>query len=325
MEAVSLEVEGEKKADEIGGSGKLEIKRGEILSVSFERLLSNLQYTRDQLKITGLELGAFGGAIQCAGSYEPAQGNWLFEPAFKGIEVGQALNSLTEYKDAFSGALSGRFKLRGRTRGEKKEAMQVQGEFRLSQGELKNFDLAGSVMDALFGLQGVNEFLGGQPNGIQKHDTTRFDSLKGELELTGKTLNFKTLQLDNIHTTKATDSIAILKGKCSTDTNVLDFKGKVILSKRHSQELARKADVLEAMFDQEKRIVLPITIKGTVQKPVVLLEKEYVLEALTQHYTRKAVDKGVEKLRKKLGLPEGEGKDELQTPLERVLKDVFRK
>ena len=325
MEAVDIEMQGKKKADEIGGSGKLEIEKGEILSVSFERLLSNFQYTRDQLKIAGLELEAFQGAIQCSGSYEPAKGNWSFEPVFKGIEVGKALNNLTEYKDIFSGRLSGRFEVRGSIKGDKKQAMHANGEFRFSRGELKNFNLAESVLDALFGLKAVARFLSGQRNGILRHDTTQFDSLEGKLEITGKTLNFKTLQLHNIHTSKATDSIAILKGKCSMDDNSLDLKGKLILSKRHSQELARKADVLEALFDREKRMVLPITIKGSIQKPVPLLDKEYVLEALTKHYTRKAVDKGIKELRKKLQVPEGKGEDRLQKPVERLLKDLFGK
>lgn len=325
MEAVNIEVRGKKKADEIGGSGKLEIEKGEILSVSFERLLSNLQYTRDQLKIAGLELEAFQGAIQCPGSYEPAKGSWSFEPVFKGIEVGEALNNLTEYKDSFSGRLSGRFEVRGSTKGDKKQAMHANGEFRVSQGELKNFNLAESVLDDLFGLKGVARFLSGQRNGILRHDTTWFDSLEGKLEIIGKTLNFKTLQLYNIHTSKATDSIAILKGKCSMDTNSLDLKGKLLLSRRHSQELARKADVLEALFDHEKRMVLPITIKGSIQKPVPFLDEEYVLEALTKHYTRKAVDKGIKELRKKLQVPEGKGEDGLQEPLEKLLKDLFGK
>ncbi len=325
MEAVNIEVEGKKKADEIGGSGKLEIEKGEILSVSFERLLSNLQYTQDQLKITGLELQAFQGGIQCSGSYEPAKGTWSFEPAFKGIEVDKPLNTLTEYKDSFSGRLSGRFEVRGSTKGDKKQAMHGNGEFRLSQGVLKNFNLAESILDTLFGLKGVARFLPEQRNGIKKHDTTQFDSLDGKLEITGKTLNFKTLQLHNIHTSKATDSIAILKGKCSMDDNALDLQGKLILSKRDSQELARKADVLEALFDQEKRIVLPITIKGSIQKPVPFLDREYVLGALTKHYTREAVDKGIKELRKKLQVPEGTGEDGSQQPVEKLLKDLFRK
>jgi len=325
VESVNIEVQGKKKANGIGGSGKLEIEKGEILSVSFERLLSNLQYTQDQLKITALELEAFQGAIQCSGSYEPAKGNWSFEPVFKGIEVDKPLNTLTEYKDSFSGRLSGRFEVRGSTKGDKKQAMHANGEFRLSQGELKNFNLAEGVLDALFGLKGVARFLPEQQNGIKKHDTTQFDSLDGELEITGKTLNFKTLQLHNIHTSKATDSIAILKGKCSMDDNSLDLQGKLILSKRHSQELARKAEVLEALFDQEKRIVLPITIKGSIQKPVPFLDKKYVLEALTKHYTRKAVDKGIKELRKKLQVPEGTEEDGSQKPMERLLKDLFGK
>ena len=60
---------------------------------------------------------------------------------------------------------------------------------------------------------------------------------------------------------------------------------------------------MEALFDSKKRVVLPVSIKGTIKKPIPSLDEEYVLEALAKHYTKKAVDKGIEKLEKKLKLP----------------------
>jgi hypothetical protein len=324
MDAIHMEIQGKKEADQVYGSGKLAIKGGEILSISFQRLLSDLQVSPDQLKISDLELGALKGSIQAKGAYGPKKKDWSFETAVKDIAVGEAVDNLTEYKDIFSGTLSGTFQAEGSASKDRKDAMHAQSSFRLSKGELKNFNLTGSVLEALFGLKGVGQFLDGQQGEVSKHDTTQFESLEGKIEITGKTLRFESLQLYNIHTARASDSLAILEGKLAMDTKLLDLKGKLILSQRHSLELAQKASILEALFDKEKRIVLPITIKGTLKKPIPFLDQEYVLGALAKHYGRKAVDQGLEKLQKKLGLPK-ETEKVIEKPVKDLLKGLFGK
>jgi len=327
VEAVSIQAQGLKRADEIQGSGKVEIKKGAVMKAPFQNLLLDLQFSRDQLNIAGLALEAFQGTIQGSGTFKPKKGDWAFAPVFKGIRVGQALDSFSEYKDSFSGDLSGQFQAQGTKGPDALAAMNAKGTFSLSHGELKNFNLAGSILDKLFGLKGIAQFLGGQQAKIAKQETTQFDSLEGALRMTGKTFHLETLQLNNIRTSKATDSIATLEGTCSLETKQLDLKGKLILSKRHSQELARKAQVLEALFDPKKRIVLPVTIKGPIKKPIPFLDEEYVLEALAKHYTQKAVDKavdkGVKKLKEKLKLPKEA--EELEKPVKRLLDGLFGK
>ena len=71
-------------------------------------------------------------------------------------------------------------------------------------------------------------------------------------------------------------------------------------------------------------MVLPITIKGTIKRPIPFLDEDYVLGALARHYSRKAVDKGIEKLQKKLGLPK-ETEDVIEKPVKELLKDLFGK
>jgi hypothetical protein len=323
VEGISVHVQGNKKADKINGKCKLNVEKGEVLSVPFRKLLTNLNYTPDQLKIASLDIQAFQGGIHGSGHYKLKQGDWSFQPDLKGIAVGEALDKFTEYKDAFSGSFSGSFQIEGSTKAEEKGPKHVKGTFNLSQGELKNFNLTDRVLEALFGLKGLSQFLAQERGGTDKHNTTQFDSLKGDLEMKGKNLHFETLELHNIRTAKATDSIAMFKGDCSMESKSLDLKGKLILSKRHSQELAQKASVLEALLDQEKRMVLPVTIKGPIKKPIPVLDEEYVLDALTGYYTKKAVDKGLDKLKEKIRLPGGaEG---LEKPVEKILRGLFGK
>ena len=100
---------------------------------------------------------------------------------------------------------------------------------------------------------------------------------------------------------------------------LLDMKGKVILAKRHSEELAQKAEVMKALYNAEQRVVLPITLKGKTKKPVASLDTEYVLGAISRYYTRQ----GVEKLREQLGLPAEKSEGE-ETPGERLLRELFK-
>ena len=124
----------------------------------------------------------------------------------------------------------------------------------------------------------------------------------------------------NIGTSKATDSDALLEGKVYLQEQSLDMKGKVILAKRHSEELAQKAEVMKALYNAENRVVLPITLTGNTKKPVAALDTEYVLGAISRYYTRQ----GVEKLREQLGLP-GEKPEGEETPGERLLRELFKK
>ena len=128
------------------------------------------------------------------------------------------------------------------------------------------------------------------------------------------------LQLRNIGTSKATDSDALLEGKVYLQEQLLDMKGKVILAKRHSAELAQKAEVMKALYNAEQRVVLPITLTGKTKKPVVSLDSEYVLGAVSRYYTRQ----GVEKLREQLGLPAEKTEGEA-TPGELLLRELFKK
>ena len=100
--------------------------------------------------------------------------------------------------------------------------------------------------------------------------------------------------------------MARLEGTVDIVKMALDMKGAVILSKRHSEKLTQKADILKALLNNDNMMVLPITLKGAIRKPVPFLDVEYVMNALTNYYMKKGLDRGLEKLKEKLG-PAGNG------------------
>ena len=323
LESVAVEVQAKKKSEEIRGTGKVEVKKGEVMAVSFERFLSSIRYVPDQVKITGLELRVFQGSVRGSGLYNMQNKGWLFKPVIKGIKVEQALDKLSEYKNLFSGTFSGDFQAEGSAQEGKQDALQANGKFRIAKGELKNFDMLGSVLNALFQVKGVSEFLSGSRSEVKEHDTTRFEWLEGTFSMKGKKLRLDPLQLHDVSTSHTTDSDVLMEGNVALDADLMDMKGKVILSERHSRDLAREAEVMKALLNSEKRMVLPFTLKGSIQKPVPFLDTEYVVGAVSRYYTRKGVEKGLEQLQKELGWPKDK-KEGSKEPVEDLLKGLFR-
>ena len=177
-------------------------------------------------------------------------GDWLFRPGLKDIAVEEFLDNLTEYKNLFAGRLSGKFRVTGQMASETKSSMEAQGSFRLARGELKNFNLVGDVLRALMNLKNVAQFLGGLKGEVSEHGSTKFDSLDGKFRFRNETLDLEQLHFHNLMTSRATDSDALFSGNAALDTGLLDLKGKVILSQRHSANLVREADVLRALLNQ---------------------------------------------------------------------------
>ncbi len=326
LESLRVRVQGKRRGEEVSGDAKIEVKKGRVQGIPFSDLLASLRYGEDRLEVKGVELRAFQGTIQGAGDYGLSSGAWRFKPRIQDLSIGEALAAFSDYGGLFSGTFRGVFDASGRVREGAPGKLQVRGTFRVSRGEIKNFNLVGLVLHKLFDVKGVSAFLGTSRGKIREHESTRFDWLEGRFDLRNDLLLVQGMQLHNLATSDSTDSDALLEGKIALDTQLLDLRGKLILSRRHSRELAAKAEVLEALLNEDQRMVLPLTVKGSVQKPIPFLDTKYVLGAISRYYTRKGVEKGVEKLRKQLGLPAERRKEtDGEKPAERLLRELFRK
>ncbi len=318
LEGLNVQLQAKQRDAQLRGTGKVEIKKGEISSVLFEKMASRFRYDPEQLHITGLTVNAFQGAVRGEGAYDLSKGTWRFQPNVRNVALGEVLDTLTEYRNVFSGKFNGQFMAESIAEKGDQGDIQSNGMFRISQGELKNFNLVGSVLDSLFKVKGVDQFLKGLGNDIQRQENSRFDWLDGKFSLAENILSFQNLQFHNLGTKKMTDSDAIISGKIFLDSNKLKLKGSVVLSKRHSLQLTQQAKALKALYNTDQRIVLPITVKGTIEKPKPFLNVEYVQKAMAKYYGRQGVEKGVKELQKKLGIPVDKG------AAEKLLKDLFR-
>jgi hypothetical protein len=323
LETVNLKVQAKKRKTAVTGEVKAEAAQGQFMGIPFRTLLASLQVMPDALDVGGVEVKVFQGEVRATGRYETEKKVWSFAPIVKDVAVAEVLNRLTEYKNLFSGSFRGQFTAGGTAGETHRPDVHADGSFRITEGELKNFDLAGSVTDALVGLKGIDQKLKSGPQKVAEHESTRFDWLEGAFAMEGGVLHLKGLQLRNVATSKTTDADAFLEGSLALASRQMDLKGRVILSAKHSAELAEKAEVMKALFNPERRIVLPVSLKGTVEKPLPSLDTEYVLGAFSRYYARK----GVQKLQEELGLPApaegGEGGGE--SVGERLLQELFKR
>ncbi len=322
LESLSVKVQAKRKADRIGGAAQAEIKKGKVMNVPFERLLTRMNFDPEVVEISGVEMKVFQGEVQAKGRYDLAQGNWAVTPTVRDVAVGEILDRLTEYEESFSGTLRGTLQASGTTGNGAEPEVNAEGSFRISEGELKNFNLVGSVMDSLFGLEGMDRKLKSHRHQeVREHESTRFDWFEGAFTLSDDVLRLEGLRLRNVGTSESTDSDVLLDGNVDLDKQLLDLKGKVVLAKRHSEELAARSEVMRALFNAEQRVVLPVTLKGKTGRPVAFLDTEYVLGAISRYYARK----GVDRLREQLGLPEERPEGEEEKPGERLLRELFKK
>ena len=152
---------------------------------------------------------------------------------------------------------------------------------------------------------------------MQRNRETAFDSLDARFEMARQTVHLTSFELANIRTGKSTDSLARLKGDVALETRALDLTGDVILSERHSAELIKKTPALNALADNKQRVVIPITITGNMTRPKVLLKSGEISKAIADYYAKKGIEKGVEKLKERLGIPQSDKGSE------KIIEDLF--
>ncbi len=326
LNKVNINARGNIGADGASGEGTLGIGSGNVAGMALSAVSSDFTYAGDRLDVPRFSVGVFGGTISGSASYLTGSKDWTFNPVFKGVDAGQALDTLTSFQNVFEGTLSGSFGLRGNAAEQGLGSLSAQGDVDIRKGVLNNVDLAQAVAEGFSALEGLGGLLDTGQEGVQRNRRTSFDSLKARFDMARQTLDLESFELTNIRTGKDTDSIAHLKGTVGVDTKALDLRGDITLSQRHSARLIDRTPALEALADSRKRVVIPITITGNMTKPVAALRTGEINKAVAEFYARKGIDKGMEKLKEGLGIPKGkQGGSGSEKIIEDLFNNIFKK
>ncbi|MCR4291536.1 MAG: AsmA family protein [Candidatus Kuenenia sp.] len=301
-ESIRFELLAKKLADNITADGGLEMGKGTILDINFEEAKGKYSFQDDIFKIQSFQMRTFEGDISLTGNYDSKSMQWDASPVVNAVRIEGVVDAFTQYRGMMKGVFSGSFDMGGSLGKNDKMVTNANGSFRLLQGEVENVNFMETIIDSLLGIKEVYKYAGEKKDVLEKYEVTRFDSLDGEFSLLNDMLDLKKCYLENIYTPDAPGSDAKLKGDINVDTGKLDLNGKVILSSEHSEKLTKKAKPLKALLNEKGNIVLPVTVTGTMSKPKPSLNTSYVLNAMMNYYGKEELEKGLDKLKEKLGL-----------------------
>ena len=321
VKGMSMDFHGQKKKGETVGNGKIGVKEGEVQSVAFENMNSQVDYQNDHLKIQSFQAQAFQGDVTMTGDVETKKLQWSMKPILKNIDMEKVVDTFTQYKGMFDGKFSGSLTANGLGFSNLVETVNADGSFRIDNGKLKNFNLVDTVLESLFDFKSVSGYLKADKGELSKQKLTRFDYLDCKFVKVKNTVNIQDMTLRSIHTAKDTATDAFFKGSVDMKTQNLDLKGKLVLPPKYSADIAKKAEPFQALIDSDKRMVLPLSIGGNLSSPRPMLDSSYVAAAMAKYYGGKEL----EKLGKEIGLPKDTLKDKknIEKPVENLVKDLF--
>lgn len=291
IEAMEMKVQAEKKESDIKASGSLAVKKGVVQSSPFEKMQAQFNFQNDILNVHGFQVNIFQGIVTMDSTFDMKTSQWSARPVIKNIQVAEAMDNFTSYKGTFRGLFSGTFSANSVEGGESKSPVNASGSFRLDKGELLNLTLVDTILESLFGMQGVSTYLGGESGKLKKQQSTYFDAMDSHFTMVNSKVTLNDLAMHNVHTEEISGSDAYMEGLVACDTGELALKGKIMLSPDYSAKLAKKAEPLNSLINPEKRMVLPMTITGTMSKPKPLLDAAYVAKATAQYYAKKELEK----------------------------------
>jgi uncharacterized protein involved in outer membrane biogenesis len=323
MNAVSIAVDALKKGKALTAQGSMKSRGGTFMEIPYATLTSSFSLADDHLRVTSFDLTALKGSIRGSASYNLKSKAWTAAPVFNNVQAGTVLDTLTSFKGVFAGTVTGDLKASGIAGAPALNSLGARGRIAISKGEWKNFDLAGTVLGSILGVPGASEVFGFAPAEVQRYNTTRFESMDTEVDLAKKVIAVDTMRLLNITSGRDVDTESSLKGTISMETNEVNLKGTVVLPKRFSQRIGNRAEAFSAIMNDQRRLVLPMTITGSLKKPIPMVEVRALSSAFTKYYTTKALDKGMKRLQDRGKLPPGG--EETRKVLEDTLEGLFKK
>ena len=310
FESFSMKAQVEKKQDSVRGDGSLEINKVEMMSSSFDGIQAEFNYRDNSLDINKFAAHALQGDVSMTGSFDLNRLFWNVKPVITNVDVQEAIDTFTRYKGIMKGKLSGSFVASGPVTNLQTNAIDAGGAFKLEEGEITHTNLVDTVIEALGNLKGISEYLAAE---IEKRDTqkaTQFDSMDGDFAMSRGVVALQKLDLHNIHTAKSSDSQASFQGQVNLDAGNLNLKGKITLSQEQSAKLAKKAEPLSSLLTPDNYMILPITITGSLSRPIPFLDTSYVLAAVAKYYGKKELEKLSGKIVDKIGLPTKDEKEQ---------------
>jgi uncharacterized protein involved in outer membrane biogenesis len=305
LDDIDLVLTADKPARGLTAAGNLGSRQGSLMNISYRNLKSTFGYENNRFAVQGLTFDVFKGSISSSAAYNLKSGQWEAAPKVTNVQAGNILDIFSTSTGIFSGTLTGAAKANGSTgKGPALANLNAASDIKLNQGEWRNFDLSKTALGSLLTIPGFSQIVGISEQDVQAYKTTRFDSLAVKLSIDKGILNIKDLAMTGIRAGSDQDATAKLNGTLDLNTRELALKGNFGLPKRISQRLVKKSNAMQNLTDETKRVILPLKVGGTMQKPAPAVDTRTIKKALAGYYADKAVEKGLKKIQEKTGAGE---------------------
>jgi len=317
FDGIDLELAARMPAQGLKANGNLNSGQGMLVDTPYRNLKAVFGYENERLAVNSLVFDVFKGSISTSAAYHLKSKHWEAAPKITNVQAGNILDLFNTSSGVFSGTFSGAAKASGNAGGAAALAsVNAASEFKLSQGEWRNFELSKTALGSLLAMPGFSQITGISEQDVQAYKTTRFDSLAAKLTIEKGILSITDLNMTGIRSGSDQDATARLHGTLDLATRALALKGNFGLPKRLSQRLVKKNKAMQNLTDETQRVTLPLKVGGTLQKPSAAVDTRTIQKALSGYYADQAVEKGLEKIQKKTGA----GKE-----VEQLLKGILNR
>ncbi|HOM29584.1 MAG TPA: AsmA family protein [Deltaproteobacteria bacterium] len=319
---LSLDAVGQKGGPSVKGT--VLSRGGVFMKIPYSRLSADFVMRDQAFTVTSFDMKTLKGSLKGGATYDLKTREYTVNPVFTNLQASDLMDSLTAFKGVFSGAMTGALELSGNASRPAMETLGARGKIQIANGQWKNFDLAGQVLSSVLGVPGAGEILGLVRSEVQRYETTQFESMETNVDLDRKVVRIGSMRLMNIASGRDTDTESNLRGTISMETQAVDLKGVVVLPKRFSQKATARAEAFREVMNDQGRLVLPVSIGGTIKRPIPTVDVRKLSGALARYYTTKALEKGVQRLRERAPVPPG-AQEETRRAIEETIEGLFKK
>jgi uncharacterized protein involved in outer membrane biogenesis len=262
-------------------SGKVSIADGRMKNLKFQRMTADFSFIQGLLK-TSQQMSLYGGSYQGAMQVDLTQPepSYTLDATFADLDAGRAINELTPAKDVLLGVLDTDVRLSGRgfTWDVINKTLSGDGNIKIAEAQLTLFDLIPTLLQVLHQVGRLAGYT--IPSGWEHN---AFSAVEADWHLRHGKFLTDPLRL------RGEGMEALLKGYIGLDQS-LDYAGTLMLPAKF---IALGGTPTLLRQDDDGRVVLPFTVKGTVTAPRISFDEKALADSAREELT--------DQVRKRLG------------------------
>jgi len=254
-------------------SGQVSIAEGRIQHLNFQQMTADLSLIEGLLKTTQ-QMQLYGGSYQGATQVDLTQSepSYTLDARVAGLHVGPALDDLTPARKMLLGVLDTDMRLSGRGFAWDviQKTLSGNGHVKVTEAQLTTFDLLpklGHLLREVGGLVGLTL--------SDAWERQAFRTIEGDWHLQqGKILT------DHLRL-RGEGVEALLKGYVGLDRSI-EYTGNVFVP---AQFIARQGVPTLLRQDEDGRVAIPFTVKGTVTEPHIAVSEKVLVDLAKEELT----------------------------------------